>query len=146
MAALRGTAVVLTFWASWCHPCREEAPILASGWRSARREGVLYLGLNMEDGESAAKAFLAEFEIGYPSLRESGSAVARSFGASGIPETYFLDRDGEVVAHVIGALSSKTLVAGTKAARTGQVLGLIAGAQLSAGRFLPSRIAYSYIM
>ncbi len=143
LAALRGTPVVLNIWASWCHPCREEAPILAAGWKSARRDGVLFLGLNMEDGEDTAKAFLTEFGIGYPIVRESGSAVARSFGATGIPETYFLDRGGMVVAHVIGALSSKTLAAGTKAARTGEVLGLIAGAQLSAAHSLPSRIGVS---
>jgi len=130
MASLAGHPVVLNFWASWCHPCREEAPILAAGWRRDRPLGVIYLGLNTQDQEDDAKAFLAEFGVEYPTLREAGSAVARSYGGVGIPETYFVDGRGRIVAHVIGALKPGTLEEGVTAARTGTVLGVIAGGDL----------------
>lgn len=113
---LLGTPVVLNFWASWCEPCRTEAPALASA--SERTRGVLFLGLNSLDAASKALAFVGEYDLSYPNIREGDNAVTRSYGSTGLPETFFIDAKGQIVAHVAGAISPKQLAAGITAART----------------------------
>jgi cytochrome c biogenesis protein CcmG/thiol:disulfide interchange protein DsbE len=124
---LRGIPFVLNFWASWCAPCREEAPVLQRGWERHGPKGILYLGLNMQDVSDDARAFLEEFRITYPTIREPDKDIATAYGAIGIPETYFVSGEGEVVAHVIGVVSDEQLDAGVRAARAGEVVGLLTG-------------------
>ncbi len=123
LAELRGTPVVLNFWASWCVPCREEAPLLQRGWRAARPRGVLFLGLDMQDVRRDALDFLRDFRQDYPHVRDGDNGTARRWGASGIPETFFISRQGQVVGHVIGALTARQLDAGMQAALTGRPRG-----------------------
>jgi cytochrome c biogenesis protein CcmG, thiol:disulfide interchange protein DsbE len=120
LAELRGTPVVLNFWASWCDPCRAEAPVLERGWREAGRQGVLFLGLDMQDARDDAREFLREFSITYPNVREAGDETSRRYGMTGIPETFFISARGQVVGHVIGAISSGQLRSGVAAARSGR--------------------------
>jgi cytochrome c biogenesis protein CcmG, thiol:disulfide interchange protein DsbE len=108
LAELRGTPVVLNFWASWCGPCKEEAPFLAASAREHRRE-VAFLGLDIQDFESDAREFLRELAVPYPSVREKGDRVYRAYGLTGVPETYYLDGAGRIVAHSPGALSRAEL-------------------------------------
>jgi cytochrome c biogenesis protein CcmG, thiol:disulfide interchange protein DsbE len=117
---LRGTPVVINFWASWCVPCREEAPILRRGWHRARSRGVLFVGLNMQDIRSDAREFVRELGQDYPHVRDPTNDTARRWGATGIPETFFVSRRGEIVGHVIGALSEAQLADGVDAALTGR--------------------------
>jgi cytochrome c biogenesis protein CcmG/thiol:disulfide interchange protein DsbE len=117
---LRGTPVVLNFWASWCDPCRVEAPVLERGWRQAGRQGVLFLGLDMQDVTGDAREFLREFSISYPNVREAGKETSRRYGMTGLPETFFIGARGQVVGHVIGALTSAQLREGVAAARSGR--------------------------
>lgn len=134
LTELRGTPVVLNFWASWCIPCREEAPILEREWRRARDGGVLFVGLDMQDVTEDARDFIAEFDITYLNVRDQRKDVARRWGVTGIPETFFVTRDGKVVGHVIGAVTAKQLRRGIAAAREGRVLGATSG-----GARLPTR-------
>lgn len=127
LAELRGTPVVLNLWASWCTPCREEAPRLQQGWTRWGREGVAYLGLNIQDLRGDALAFGREFGITYPSVRDARRGVADSYGATGIPETFFVDARGRVVGHVIGVVSERELEVGARAALQGRVVGTITG-------------------
>ncbi len=77
LVELRGTPFVLNFWASWCVPCREEAPILERGWRHLGPRGVLFLGLNMQDLTGDARSFLEEFSVTYPTIRDQGQGCPR---------------------------------------------------------------------
>ncbi len=118
---LQGAPVVLNFWASWCDPCREEAPLLQRGWERWGPRGVLFVGLNMQDLSTDASGFLDEFSIDYPTIRDPGKTAAAEYGTTGIPETFFIDERGEVVAHAIGELSEEQLASGVGAARSGRV-------------------------
>jgi hypothetical protein len=109
---LRGTPVVLNFWAS-----RERA------------RGVLFLGLNMQDITDDAHAFTRASRITYPSLRDRSNGVAHRWGVTGLPETFFLSAQGRVVGHVIGALSPAQLAAGIAAAQAGRALGVESGGE-----------------
>ncbi|MBA2257242.1 MAG: redoxin domain-containing protein [Thermoleophilaceae bacterium] len=124
---LRGTPVVLNFWASWCEPCRTEAKVLEDSWRSARGREVLFVGLNMQDLTDDAREFIAEFDNTYLNVRDESNGVAVDWGVTGLPETFFVSPEGEVVAHVIGAVSPEQLEAGVRAAERGRPLGSIEG-------------------
>lgn len=117
---LLGTPVVLNLWASWCVPCREEAPDLKAISESPESRGVLFLGLNSLDGKTAARNFVREHGLSYPNIREYDNKVTRAFGANAFPETFFLDARGRIVGHVIGVVSQPQLRAGIAAARAGQ--------------------------
>jgi cytochrome c biogenesis protein CcmG/thiol:disulfide interchange protein DsbE len=127
LTELRGVPVVLNLWASWCTPCRAEAPRLEQGWRALGSRGVLFLGLDIQDLRGDANAFIHKYGASYPSVREPGRDVANSYGATGIPETYFIDARGRVVAHVIGVVSARQLAQGAVAAATGRVAGRSTG-------------------
>jgi cytochrome c biogenesis protein CcmG/thiol:disulfide interchange protein DsbE len=124
---LRGTPIVLNFWASWCIPCREEARTLEQGWRRARARGVLFLGLNMQDLTDDARAFIREFDNSYLNVRDQSNGVARDWGVTGIPETFFITARGRVVGHVIGVVSAQQLARGIESARRGRALGALSG-------------------
>lgn len=117
---LRGTPVAVNFWASWCDPCREEAPLLERTWRKAHDRGVLFVGLNQQDFVDDARRFLREFDTSYLNVRDSGNEVARRWGLVGLPETFFIDADGKVVAHILGAASAGELRVGIDAALSGR--------------------------
>lgn len=108
---LRGRPVVVNFWASWCIPCRDEAPILNASAR-AHAGKVVFLGVNVQDLKSNALAFLREFDTPYVSVRDRGNATYEDYGLTGVPETYYLDSGGRIVAHVSGAISRTSVEQG----------------------------------
>ena len=124
---LRGTPVVLNFWASWCDPCRAEIGLLERQWRAVEPAGVLMLGVNQQDALDDALAFLADRGVTFPSVRDPGKETARAWGVTGTPETFFVSDDGEVVAHVIGTISEEQMTAGLAAARSGRPAGVRTG-------------------
>ncbi len=120
LSELRGSLVVLNFWASWCIPCRVEAPNLQRTWDAQRHRGVIVLGLDQQDVTDDARTFIRDFGLTYPMVRDGGSDVAHDYGTTGLPETYFISAQGKVVGHVIGAVSPLALRNGLAAAETGK--------------------------
>lgn len=99
---LKGHPVVINFWASWCIPCREEAPLFERAWKNYRDEGVIFLGVNIKDAESDARAFVKEFGITYPVVRDLNQDLTKSFGVRGLPETFFVDHRWTFVGAISG--------------------------------------------
>jgi cytochrome c biogenesis protein CcmG, thiol:disulfide interchange protein DsbE len=105
LASLAGRPMVLNFWASWCGPCADEAPMLEAVWERYRPRGVLMLGLDTEDFSGDARAFIREQGTTYPSVRDSGRSVRDAYGLTGVPETFLIDADGRVALHIAGPIS-----------------------------------------
>ena len=102
LSELRGQIVVLNFWASWCVGCRQEHDDLLATANAYRDEGVQFVGVVFQDEPGDAIAFLDELGRGYPNLVDEGSRLGVDYGVFGIPETFFIDREGVVVAKISG--------------------------------------------
>ena len=107
LADHKGDVVVLNFWASWCTTCEQEATDLEAAWQYYKPLGnVLFLGVDYVDTEPEALRYLQEFEITYPNAADLGTRVSQIFRIRGVPETYFVDRQGKLAYAQIGPFSS----------------------------------------
>lgn len=104
-AELRGKVVVINFWASWCPPCRDEAPFLEKMWRQYKDRGVVFIGIDYVDSEEKAKAYLKEFGITYFNGPDIGSAISQRYRIKGVPETYFVGKDGNLYGNALGPIT-----------------------------------------
>jgi cytochrome c biogenesis protein CcmG, thiol:disulfide interchange protein DsbE len=106
LASLRGKAVVLNFWASWCGPCKAEAPKLEQLWHEYRSKGVVFVGVDSNDASSDALRFMTAHGITYPVVSDkNGLVAANRYDIADLPVTYFVDRRGRLVgAHLLGAV------------------------------------------
>jgi len=107
LSSHQGKVIVLNFWASWCKPCEQEAADLEAVWRFYQDRGdVLFLGVDYVDTEPEALAYLEKFEITYPNGPDLGTRISQEFRIRGVPETYFIDREGRLADFQIGPFSS----------------------------------------
>jgi cytochrome c biogenesis protein CcmG, thiol:disulfide interchange protein DsbE len=97
LANLRGKPVVLNFWASWCQPCRDEAPILQIAWDRYRSQGVVVIGVDYVDTEPEAKKYMQEFKTTYFNGPDIGTIISGNYHITGVPETYFITRQGQLL-------------------------------------------------
>ncbi len=109
LSDLRGQVVVINFWASWCPPCRDEAPYLEQTWRAYKDKGVMFIGVDYLDTEKKARAYLAEFDITYPNGPDVGTRIADAYRIKGVPETFFVDKRGNLRGVKIGPLQPPEL-------------------------------------
>ena len=105
LESYRGKPVVLNFWASWCEPCKSEAAVLQRDWTSYRARGVVFLGVDYHDLSSDARRFVNAHELTFPMLEDGSGSVTGRYGISQVPETYILNRQGRVVAHLRGPIT-----------------------------------------
>lgn len=96
IAEHRGQWVLVNLWASWCGPCREEAPVLERFYRRNRNRDATVVGINVQDNEDDALAFLREHPTGYPQLRSVGNERSSAFGSTGVPENFLVDPRGRL--------------------------------------------------
>lgn len=120
LSELRGKPVIVNFWASWCIPCRDEAPALQRAWEKYKDRDVIILGVDYVDTDADAKKFIAEFQQTYPNGPDLGTKISQSYKISGVPETYFIDKAGKLLSGIdengrvkgnwIGPLPEETLI------------------------------------
>lgn len=109
---MRGKVVVLNFWASWCYPaCWNEAPVLQAAWEQYRDQGVVIVGVNYQDREADARAFIERFGHTFPNGPDTGSRIAIDYGVYGVPETFFIAPQGRIAYKQIGEISPAVLQA-----------------------------------
>jgi cytochrome c biogenesis protein CcmG, thiol:disulfide interchange protein DsbE len=96
IADYRGRWVLVNLWASWCGPCRQEAPVLDRFAHEYRTRGVSVLGIDIQDNSDDALAFLHEYEVRYPQLRSVGDERSAAFGSTGVPENFLVDPRGRL--------------------------------------------------
>jgi cytochrome c biogenesis protein CcmG, thiol:disulfide interchange protein DsbE len=108
LAAYRGRPVVVNFWASWCAPCEDEAPVMAQAAASDKPLGVQFVGVDVADTIDAGRAFVARYGLSYPHARAT-TDYTTEWGVTGQPETFVLDRSGRAVAWYAGPVDPNWL-------------------------------------
>ena len=98
LGALKGKVVVLNFWASWCQPCEQEAPLLERTQNRLRRDDGTVLGVTYLDATPDSRSFVRHYRLSYPNLRDNTGTFAHSYGTDQLPESFIIDRRGRVVA------------------------------------------------
>ena len=107
---LRGKPVVINFWASWCPPCRVEASLIERMWRAYKNRGLIFLGVNIQDRKKDALNYIREFDITYPNGPDPTGEISIDYGVSGLPVTFFISSEGEVVRRWVGAIEKSVLI------------------------------------
>jgi cytochrome c biogenesis protein CcmG/thiol:disulfide interchange protein DsbE len=111
LADLHGQVVFVNFWASWCVPCREEQPTLEQVWRQYRDKGVVFIGVDYVDTEPDALAYLKEFQVSYPNGPDLGTKISPKYRIQGVPESFLVDRQGNIVLFKIAPIGEAELTA-----------------------------------
>lgn len=109
LSELKGQVVIVNFWASWCPPCREEAAYLEQTWRKYEGKGVVFVGVDWVDTEKEALAYIEEFDITYINGPDVGTRAAQAYNIQGVPETFYVAKNGELRGVHIGPLTSPQL-------------------------------------
>ncbi len=109
LSELRGQVVVVNFWASWCVECYKEAALLEQAWQDHRDQGVVFVGVDYLDTDKEGLAYMEKYGITYPSGPDLGSKISKDYAITGVPETFFIDRDGNIAHVQIGPIEREQL-------------------------------------
>lgn len=109
LSELRGRVVIVNFWASWCPPCREEAAYLEATWRKYKDRDVVFIGVDYVDARPNALAYIQEFDITYPNGPDLGERISEAYRIQGVPETFYVDKAGQLRGVHIGPLAPPIL-------------------------------------
>jgi cytochrome c biogenesis protein CcmG/thiol:disulfide interchange protein DsbE len=121
LASFRGKPVIVNFWASWCFPaCYEEAPLMEATWRKYKDQGLQMVGVVIQDKEPNAREFMRRFGYSFPNGPDPGSKISIDFGVYGVPETFFIDRQGRIAYKGVGALTPELMESQVQALLKGQ--------------------------
>lgn len=96
LSDFRGQPVVLNFWATWCSPCRKEMPQFVRAYDKYRDDGLVIIGLNLQEGKTIARNFAEDYGMEFPIVIDRDGEMKDRYRALGLPTTYFIDRDGVV--------------------------------------------------
>jgi cytochrome c biogenesis protein CcmG/thiol:disulfide interchange protein DsbE len=102
LESLRGKAVVVNWWATWCGPCREEMPLLQEASERWKKRGVVFVGIDVQDLRSDARDFLEETGVTYANVYDGKGSTVGRYGLTGYPETFFINAEGDVVFRIAG--------------------------------------------
>ena len=118
---LRGKAVFLNFWASWCLPCREEARDLEAAWQKIKDRNMVFLGVALQDTENNSREFLKEFNISYPNGKDETGKIGVDYGTWGVPESFFIDPAGRITYKHVGGIRAAMVISKLEEAAKGIV-------------------------
>jgi cytochrome c biogenesis protein CcmG, thiol:disulfide interchange protein DsbE len=108
LASFRKQVVVLNFWASWCVPCKKEAPLLQDAWERHRRAGVVVLGVDALDFDRDGRRFVSKYGVTYPNVHDGRGRVLGDYGGPPLPKTFVL-KDGKIVGVIFGEAREEDL-------------------------------------
>jgi len=118
---LRGKAIFINFWASWCLPCREEARDLEAAWQKVKDENMVFLGVALQDTDKNSSEFLKEFNVSYPNGKDESGKIGVDYGTWGIPESFFIDPQGRITYKHVGGIRAALVIAKLEEAAKGIV-------------------------
>lgn len=104
-----GSPIVLNFWASWCPPCRDETPHFEKIWRLYRQKDVVLLGINVQDTLADADEYIKEFDVTFTNAIDKDGKIMVDYGVTGLPVTFFIDRDGIIIGRWVGSIGESNL-------------------------------------
>ena len=109
LSDLEGKVIMLDFWASWCPPCRQEAPTLVQLYREFQGQAVEFIGVNIWDRPGDSRDYIDLFDIPYPNGSDTKGVIGIDYGVKGIPEKIFVDQNGVTVKKFVGPINAETL-------------------------------------
>lgn len=109
LADLRGQVVVVNFWASWCVECYKEAELLERAWQDYKDRGVVFVGVDYLDTDKEGLAYMKKYDITYPSGPDLGNKISEDYAITGVPETFFIDQQGQIIHVQIGPIEQAQL-------------------------------------